>query len=439
MDLQEIQQSAASSSCRAIHGAEYHPRAMALRDVLPTTWSDAGPVPTVGGVSLANLADTHGTPVYVVDEEHIRRRFESFRAAFGDDAHLAFAAKSFFCVAMAELVAEGGWWVDTVSSAEIATARRGGVPPHRILFHGNYKTDDELASAAANGVGRVIIDDPSDVPRLARHASEKVGALLRLNVDVGADTHPHIRTTGADVHFGMSADAADASIALSKGTPVDLVGVHVHIGSQIADPAMHRAAAEAAIDFVEERPHEFPDRYELDIGGGMSAPYLRTDEVPSISAYGEAVLGAIGNRDVQLIVEPGRSVVANAGISLYRVGVRKEATPPFLAVDGGISDNPRPALYGARYEAIAVDRVGDAHDSPFRIVGRHCETGDRITTANLPQGTGPGDVLAIPATGAYAFSMASRYNMLPRRPVVFVADGVARVAVAGEEIADVVR
>lgn len=412
---------------------------MALRDVLPITWSAGDRPPSLGGVDLAEIAVAHGTPVYVVDVAHVRSRLGAFRQAFGPEAHLAFAAKSFFCVAMAEVLAEAGWWVDTVSAGEMATALRGGIPAERILFHGNFKTDDELATAAASGVGRVIIDDPSDVARLGVHLSEPMSVLLRLNVDVDADTHPHIRTTGADVHFGMSADAADASMTAAVRSPLEVVGVHVHIGSQIADPAAHRAAAEAAIEFVEQRRAAFPDRFELDIGGGMAAPYLRSDAVAEVAEYADAVLEAVGDRAVQLIVEPGRSVVANAGISLYRIGVRKEADVPFLAVDGGISDNPRPALYGARYEAMAVSRHADPADTTFRVVGRHCETGDRITTADLPAASGPGDVIAIPATGAYGFSMASRYNLLPRRPVVFVADGVARVVVEGETLADVVR
>ncbi len=411
---------------------------MALSDVLPLTWTDADS-PTVGGVELVEIAALHGTPVYVVDEAHIRQRLAVFREAFGTDARLAFAAKSFFCVAMAEVLAEAGWWVDVVSAGEMATAIRGGIPAGRILFHGNFKTDGELATAAANGVGRVIIDDPTDIVRLGAQASEPMAALLRLNVDVGADTHPHIRTSGADVHFGMSADAGDASIEAARAGPVNIVGVHVHIGSQIADPRSHRAAAQAAIEFVEERPGVFGDRYELDIGGGMAAPYVRADPVTPIADYAAAVGEAIGDRPVRLIVEPGRSVVANAGVSLYRVGVRKDSDPPFLAVDGGISDNPRPALYGARYEAIALTRPGEVADHAFRLVGRHCETGDRITTADLPAATGPGDLIAVPATGAYGFSMSSRYNMLPRRPVVFVADGAARVAVAGESVSDVVR
>ncbi len=413
-------------------------RSMALSDVLPLTWSGSDP-PAVGGVPLAEIAAAHGTPVYVVDEAHLRHRMTAFREAFGADTRLAFAAKSFFCIAMAELLAAEGWWVDVVSGGEMATAIRGGIPAGRILFHGNFKTDGELANAAANGVGRVIIDDPSDIVRLAEHASEPIAALLRLNVDVDADTHPHIRTSGADVHFGMSAEAADAAIEAAGTGPVSIVGAHVHIGSQIADPRAHRAAAEAAIEFVEDRSDVFGDTYDLDIGGGMAVPYLRGDSVTPVADYAAAVFEAVGDRPVRLIVEPGRSIVANAGVSLYRVGVRKASDPPFLAVDGGISDNPRPALYGARYEAIVVTRPDETADTSFRIVGRHCETGDRITTADLPASSGPGDLLAMPATGAYGFSMSSRYNMLPRRPVIFVANGVARVAVPGESLSDVVR
>lgn len=412
------------------------PGHMAMRDVLPMSWSDEAAGPMVGGVALAELAAEHGTPLYVVDEEHLRARFTDFRKAFGADTQLAYAAKAFFCVALAEMLAGEGWWVDAVSEGEIKTALEGRMAPSRILFHGNYKTDAELGMALDEGVGRIIVDDPSEIGRI-NAADRSVAVLLRLNLDVAADTHPHIRTTGADVHFGMSVDAADAAIAAAVDGPVNLRGVHVHIGSQIGDPHRYHDAAIAALDFIDERRQVFGDRPELDLGGGMAAPYRADDRLIALEDYADAIRSAIGDAQVRLFVEPGRRVIANAGLSLYTVGVRKEAEPPFLAVDGGISDNPRPALYGATYEAVSLSRRGE--EAPFRIVGRHCETGDRITQARLPRDTGPGDLIAIPATGAYGFSMASRYNMLPRRPVVFVGDGSARVAVAGETLGDVVR
>ena len=416
---------------------------MSLDDVLPKTWSRFPRGAGVGGVALAEIADTHGTPVYVVDVDHIESRLDEFRAAFGDEVRLAYAAKAFWCVEMAALIDRHGWWADVVSAGELSIGLAGGLPAARMLMHGNFKTDRELDLATERGVGRIIADDPSEITRLDALDGPPVDILLRLNVDVGAETHPMIRTTGADVHFGMSADAADLAIELSERSPaVRLAGVHVHIGSQLIDPSVHGAAVEAASAFLAERRARFPQAVELDVGGGMAVPYVRDDPVVGLDRYADAIASAVASGGIEgltVTVEPGRSVVANAGMVLYSIGVRKEADLPFLAVDGGLSDNPRPAMYGARYETVLANRPDDPHDRLFQVVGRHCETGDRIATGWLPADAGPGDLVAIPAAGAYAFSMASRYNMTPRRPVVFAQSGRAHVAVAGETLDDVVR
>ncbi len=416
---------------------------MTLKDVMPLTWETSSAGASLGAVELVDLAATHGTPVYVVDVEHVEGRLHAFRRAFGPEVRLAYAAKAFWCIEMASLIERHGWWADVVSAGELLTGLAGGLPAERMLMHGNFKTDAELELATTHRVGRIIADDPSEVARLDQMGGPPLDILLRLNVDVGAKTHPKIRTTGADVHFGMSADAADVAIeAAANSASVRLAGVHVHIGSQLIDPSVHGAAVEAASDFIAVRRDRFPETVDLDVGGGMAVPYLRDDPVIELDRYADAIGSAVaagGVEGVAITVEPGRSVVANASVVLYSVGVRKEADVPFLAVDGGLSDNPRPALYDARYEAVLANRPDDAHDRLFQVVGRHCEAGDRIATGWLPSDAGPGDLVAIPAAGAYGFSMASRYNMMPRRPVVFVRDGVAQIAVAAEGLDDVVR
>ncbi len=419
---------------------------MSISDVLPSTWQVADGRARVGDVDLQDLAVEMGTPVYVVDEAHVRDRMAAFRRAFGPEVVLAFAAKSFFCWAMARLVAEHGWWADVVSLGEATTALSGGVPPDHLLLHGNYKTTEELALAVEPGVGRVVIDHPSEIPQLAELVSPsgtEVEVLLRLNVDVGARTHPKILTSGAEVHFGMELEAATAALGLleAAGGQLRLQGIHTHIGSQITDPETYRLVVEPIADFVAEHRAAFPEPVELNLGGGMAVPYLRHDPVLHPADYAAAITPAVAQATarigpVRLMLEPGRAVVANAGLTLYRIGVRKDvaAGAPFLAVDGGISDNIRPALYGAQYEVVLPARMDDAHESPFRVVGRHCEPSDVLASdARLPADAGPGELLAVPVTGAYSFVMASRYNLVPRPAVVMVAGGEARMVVPREE------
>lgn len=405
--------------------------------MLPNNWRDGA----VGGCDLAELAATYGTPLYVVDEEHIVERLSTFRSAFGADTVTAYAAKAFFAVAMAELLADSDWWVDVVSMGELATALAGGISADRIVVHGNVKTDEEIEYAIRCGVARLVIDDPAEMSRVARIAAGRsVGVMLRLNVEVGADTHPKIRTTGAEAQFGMTEEQADEAVGRITDN-LNLHGVHIHIGSQLRDPGVHRAALDAAVEFAQARRARFcDDRIDIDVGGGFGVPYLSTDPVVPIGEFAAALQAAAREHpDIRLMIEPGRSIVANAGVSLYRAVSRKGTDRPFLAVDGGISDNPRPALYDAPYEMRSVTRRDASHDTVFRVVGRHCETSDRLGEMLLPSDTVPGDLLMMPATGAYAHAMASRYNMLPRRPVIFVRDGSHRVAVPGETLADLVR
>lgn len=412
---------------------------MTWQDVVPETWAVGPQGVEVGGVPLVAVAEGVGTPCYVVDRRHLSERLARFERAFGD-VGLAYAAKAFWCVSLAELIAGTGWLVDVVSEGERAVAAAGGIGPQRQVVHGNVKTDRELEAAIADGVYRLVVDGPDEMRRLvAVAAGRPVDVLLRLNVDVAADTHPKIRTTGAAAQFGMTVEQADDALA-QVVDGVTVRGVHVHIGSQLRQPRLHAEALTAIGHFVEARRQRFSEVYDLDVGGGFPVAYLRSDVVPPIEQFADAILGACSEfPTARLIVEPGRSVVANAGVSIYTVVSRKEANPPFLAVDGGLSDNPRPSMYGAGYEMVLANAPTDPHDSPFRVVGRHCETGDQLGEALLPSRAAAGDLLVMAATGAYGFSMSSRYNLLPRRPVVFVADGAFEVAVPGETLDDLVR
>ena len=410
---------------------------MGLSDVLPDNWE----ANTLGGCALSDLAEIYGTPLYVVDERHVVDRLAAFRQAFGAPTVTAYAAKAFFCIAMAELLNRADWWVDVVSGGELATALAGGMAPERIIVHGNVKTDEELETAIAIGVGRVVVDDPAEMARLVTIAAGRpVRVMLRLNVEVGAETHQKIRTTGSEAQFGMTDAEADAAIG-QMADAVSLHGVHIHIGSQLRNPDVHVMALKAVLAFAEQRRDSFAaGQIDLDVGGGFGVPYLADDPVVPVEQFAEPLLHALsGHPGIRLMVEPGRSVIANAGVILYRAVSRKGTDRPFLAVDGGISDNPRPALYDARYEMRSVSRFDQPHDTMFRVVGRHCETSDRLGEMLLPGDTAPGDLLIMPATGAYAHAMASRYNMLPRRPVIFVADGEHRIAVPGETNDELIR
>jgi diaminopimelate decarboxylase len=437
---------------------------MALSSVLPDSWRAANGLASVGGVELAALADEFGTPVYVVDEAHLQARLDQYREAFGSSTTLIYAAKAFLCRALAARLNEAGWWVDVVSVGELEIARGGGVDPSRILMHGNAKPQSEVARAIEQGVARVVVDHPGELEVLAGSASEAASAarestagaggarrevdiLLRLNADVAAVTHPKVKTTGLGAQFGMDArTAADLVAEASRWPGIRFRGVHIHVGSQIVDLSTYQRSAEAAVDFLEPFRDRFVGPVEMDLGGGLAVPYVRTDTVLTPAALAEAVFAGLDKArarqrlgDHRLLVEPGRSVVANAGVTLYRAQARKMLPDgrEVVAVDGGMTDNLRPALYAARYEVLCAERTDAPHDHPFRVVGRHCETGDVVAEgALLPDDTGPGELLAVPVTGAYGYSMSSRYNGVRRPPVVFVRDGVAHAVVRRETFDD---
>lgn len=406
----------------------------------------------MGGVDLGAIAAEYGTPAFVMDEAHLLDRLSTFREAFGDDCGLVYAGKAFLCGAFVRHLVDAGWWIDVVSTGELEIVTRAGMPPERTLMHGNAKPRDELAEAASRGVGRIVVDHPGEIEvlsELGAGAGRDVPVLLRLNADVAAVTHAKVKTTGRHAQFGMDAQAASEAVSAAVSAPgVRLAGVHIHVGSQIRDLETFRRAAGAAVAFVEPHRDRFDDRVDLDLGGGLAVAYLRGDPVGDVAEYAEAIRGGLadaraGKRlgDYRVLIEPGRSVVATAGVTLYRVEVRKRLPDgrELIAIDGGLSDNPRPSLYGQRYEVLSVDRADRPHDTAFHVVGRHCETGDLVNDdALLPADTAAGDLVAVPVTGAYAYSMSSRYNGLRRPPVIFVRAGVAREVIRRETFEDLV-
>jgi diaminopimelate decarboxylase len=418
---------------------------------------------TIGGVELTALADAHGTPLYVYDEDELRARCAAYRAAFGglgDDGHAgaSYAAKAFLCVAMARLVAEEGLDLDVATGGEAHVAHRAGFPPGRMVFHGNNKSELELRLALELGVGRLVVDGFDELDRieaLVGGGLPRPRVLLRVAPGVEAHTHEHIATGAEDSKFGFSVAngaARDAAVRAAKSDAMDLLGFHCHIGSQILalDPYA-RAADVLATLAAAARDATGATVEELNLGGGLGVAYTAADlaGLPSIAEFGAFVRAAHDDACARasldpvprLTVEAGRSIAAPAGVTLYRVGTMKTipGVRTYVAVDGGMSDNPRPATYGAKYEAFVPARVGSERGLVATVAGKHCEQGDLLVRdAHLPDDLAVGDVVATPVTGAYAHSMASNYNLVPRPAVVFVRDGTSRVVVRRETYEDLV-
>ena len=397
----------------------------------------------VGGVSLTELAATYGTPLFVYDEATLRARCAEAASAFDDG--VAFASKSFLCGAMARLALEEGLCVDVATGGEFDLVRRAGVPASRVIVHGNNKSEAELASAIEAGVHRLVVDNFDEIARLRDLVSpaRPLSCLVRVTPGVEAHTHEFIRTGQEDSKFGFSLSSGDARRAidtLSSIPGVTLHGVHAHIGSQIFELDGFVETLRILADFT--RGDAFD---EVCIGGGLGVAYVAGERAPSITEWGRALRAAAAEAGLaattRLLAEPGRSIVASAALTLYRVGtVKPVAARTYMAVDGGMSDNPRPVLYGSGYEAFDVSRPREERPQALRLVGKHCESGDVIIDeAFLPAPTGVGDLIATPVTGAYGYSMASNYNRVPRPAVVFVANGVAREVLRRETFEDLAR
>ncbi|OMH37134.1 diaminopimelate decarboxylase [Tersicoccus sp. Bi-70] len=452
---------------------------------------------TVGGVGLTELTDRFGTPSYILSEGEFRARARAFRDAFteafaaGDDetqrttVDVYYAGKAFLCTAVARWVIEEGLCLDTASGGEMLVALRAGVPGARMSLHGNNKSDAELRRALEAGVGRIVADSLPELARLdalAAEAGVRAPVMLRLTPGVHAHTHDFIATAHEDQKFGLSlagdtretGDDGEAGTPGFTGSPaeaavaaalaaehLDLIGVHCHIGSQIFEPDGFEAAARRLLGFLahvkDRHGVELP---ELDLGGGHGIAYVPGDapRAPAdIAAATAAVVretcGELGLTVPRISIEPGRAIVGTAGITLYTVGTIKDvrvdvaegqnaaddatAVRRYVSVDGGMSDNPRPVLYDADYSAVLASRTSTAGPALCRVVGKHCESGDIVVRdVYLPADLRAGDVLAVPATGAYCWSLSSNYNYLPRPGVTAVLDGSARPIVRGETETD---
>jgi diaminopimelate decarboxylase len=387
---------------------------------------------TLGGVRASDLAAEHGTPLVVYCERTIRGQVRAYREA-APDALLVYGTKAFANVALLRLLADVGVGADVSTLGELAFARAAGVSGERIVFHGNNKSEEELRAAAEAGA-LVVLDAPGEAEAAAAAGVRRV--LVRLTPGVEAVTHRSIQTAHAESKFGLAPDAAEREIELARGLGLEVEGLHIHVGSQLGRVDESVLALERVLAFLERlawKPRV------LDLGGGLGVRHNRDERLPSVEEFIGPLVERIPD-GVSLILEPGRSLVGRAGVTLYRVGsVKESGGVAYAAIDGGMSDNPRPQLYGARYEALLANRADEPPSGVYRIAGKHCESGDvLIEAAELPEPR-PGDVLAVPATGAYTLALGSTYNGVPRPAVVLVAGGEARLIRRREEVDELLR
>ena len=411
-----------------------------MLDLLPLSARFEATELTIGGIPARALAAEHGTPLLVYCEETLRAQARAYAAA-APDALVVYGTKAFANVAVLRVLAEEGAGADVSTLGELAFARAAGLGGERIIFHGNNKSGEELAAAGAAGAV-VVIDAPDEPERAAAAGVECV--LVRLTPGVEAVTHEAVRTAHDESKFGLAPDAALAAIARARELGLDVAGVHFHVGSQLARVEESLIAVERLLAFCDRAAGELDWVPRLlDLGGGLAVRHNHDEHPPSIEEFVGPLVRAVRERvpaSVQLVLEPGRSLVGRAGVTLYRIGVVKQSGGvSYAAIDGGMSDNPRPQLYGSRYVALLANRADELADGVFRIAGKHCESGDvLIEAAELPHPR-RGDLLAVPATGAYTLTMGSNYNGVPRPAAVLVRDGEARVIRRRETVDDLLR
>jgi diaminopimelate decarboxylase len=381
----------------------------------------------VGGCDVVELAREFGTPAYVYAEDDMRARARAYTEAFRartDHFEVIYASKAFPSVAVFRLFAAAGLSADVASGGELHLALAGGFDPARLYMHGNNKSQAELDYAIEQGVGHIVVDSSDEIERL-RGRRQRV--LLRVTPGIKPSTHSYIQTGQVDSKFGFGVEDVPRAVEACRDAGLDLCGLHAHIGSQIFELGAFERIAEVLANLG-----EWP---LLNLGGGLGIAYTAADDPPSIEEYVDALLRR-APEGVTVLCEPGRSLVGNAGVTIYRVGTVKRVAGArtYVAVDGGMSDNLRPMLYGARYDAEIADRFGG--NDPCTIAGMHCESGDILVQDALLDDPRPGDLLVIPATGAYGHAMANNYNAVPRPPVIFCRDGEARVVVRRETYDD---
>ncbi len=399
----------------------------------------------VGGVNVSKLPKTTTSPLFIMDEEHIHTKLREYREGMKaniDKFRVSYAAKAFFCKAMSKIVEEEECNLLVCSGGEIAIAEAAGFPMERIVFHGNNKSEDEIALAITSGVGIIVVDNLEEVSKIDLtadlfDASPRV--MLRLRAGIHADTHTYLQTATEDSKFGVSiasGEAVEATKAILESEHLELVGFMTHIGSQIFNLEPYEKEVEVIIDFACKMRDEL--NYvatEIDLGGGLGIAYTASDEPPSIEEYTKLICSKMRSYCEKvdfpmplIAIEPGRSIVGNAGITCYRAGAPKvvDGIRTYVPVDGGMSDNIRTALYEAEYEAIIANKGFYPRTDVYTIVGKHCESGDILIENASLQPCEEGDTICIFATGAYCYSMASNYNSVPKPGVTFVKDGKYR-------------
>ncbi len=414
---------------------------------------------TIGGVDAVSLAKEYGTPLYVMDEDMIREHCSSFKNSidkyYGGEGLVCYASKAFSCKAMYKIVKDAGIGIDVVSEGELYTASTVDFPMDKVCFHGNNKTDSELQLAIDKKVGRIIVDNIFELERLDKLAEKsgvKANIMFRIKPGIDAHTHDFVKTGQIDSKFGFALETGEAFDAVKKAislSNVNLVGLHCHIGSQIfdIDPFVH--AAEVMVGLIEKIKLELDyEIKELNLGGGFGIKYTAEDNPTEYDKYMEKVSAKVkalyAEKSLKLpfiLIEPGRSIVAPAGVTLYTVGGIKEIPNirTYVSIDGGMCDNPRYALYKSKYDAVIADRASEPKTEIVTIAGKCCESGDLIGEGMEIQKTQVGDTLAVLATGAYNYSMSSNYNRIRKPAVVMLKNGESRVVVKRETLEDLVR
>jgi diaminopimelate decarboxylase len=396
----------------------------------------------IGGVGCGALADEHGTPLFVYCEATLRTQAHAYRGA-APDALVAYGTKAFPNLALLRLFAEEGLGADVSTLGELTLARRAGIPGERLIVHGNNKGDDELRAAADAGARLIVLDSLDEIARAAEAGASCV--LVRVTSGIEADTHEAIRTGHHGSKFGLPPAAAREAIAQARAVGLDVAGLHVHVGSQLLDATAAGMTVEWLAGFAASCRAELGwTPAVVDLGGGLGVRHVADEEAPSVEEFVGELLGRLargfklhGLPEPEVVLEPGRSLVGRAGVALYRVGSVKAAseTAHVVAVDGGMSDNPRPMLYGARYTAMLANRPAEPPARAYSVTGKHCEEEVLVGRVQLPEPQ-RGDLLAIPASGAYTLAMSSNYNVVPRPAAVLVANGRARVIRRRESLDD---
>ena len=429
-----------------------------LTHVFPdTTDTNAAGHLTLGGCDALDLVEQYGTPLYVLDEVTLRARCRQFADAFAaryPNSKAVYASKAYINPALARIVAEEGLGLDVVSGGELAVAVAGDVPLGHVYFHGNNKTPSELEEAVAAGIGRIVVDSFHELDLLERICAG-VGKTqdILVRVSPGIDPHTHVYTTTGviDSKFGFSIQTGDAERAIVQALAaphLNLRGLHFHLGSPIFELEPYQAATDLVLRFAAGLREQGLDLQEFSPGGGFAIAYTRNDQPPAPDDYAEAIVSTLtatcaelGMEQPSLVIEPGRSIIGPAGVALYSIGAIKHipGIRTYVSVDGGMGDNIRPALYQATYEVLSANRPAAEPDATVTIAGKYCESGDVLATDVLLPAPAAGDVIAIPAAGAYCPSMASNYNLNPRPPIILVRDGESRLIRRRESYADLMH